>query len=459
MQTKDRRFLVVGMAKSGVSSARLLAEEGGIVTINDTKGSDKLGHVLEELQDLPIINKLGVNPMELIEETDALVLSPGVPRTLPFVKAAEERGCEVLGEIELGARFAKAPIVSITGTNGKTTTTALTGEIFKAAGKRTFVLGNIGIPIVQEARSTRAEDIIVAEVAGFQLETTTTFHTHSCAVLNITEDHLDRFKTMENYIASKEMVFNNQTPEDFATLNADDPIVRAMEHKTKARVLFFSRKHEVENGAFVRDGEIIFRLDGAEQRICPAKDLLIPGPHNLENALAAVSAAMAAGAPAEAARRALTTFKGVEHRIEFCGTVDGVRYINDSKGTNPDSTVKAVEAMERDTILLLGGSNKNSDYCPVYEAFGGRIKAVVALGFTRDQILRDARKTGYKNIHVCDGSFQEAVQMARKLAKPDYNVLLSPACASYDMFDDYEQRGRVFKEIVANMEGYSPKDL
>lgn len=450
MDVKGRNALVIGMARSGIASAKLLCEEGASVTINDSKTAEKLSG-LETLDGLNVEDALGKPAMEAIEGKDLIVLSPGVPMRSPFVQKALQNGAEVIGEIELGYRFAKAPILAITGTNGKTTTTTLAGEICKAAGKRTYVLGNIGVPIVQEARSTTPDDVIVAEIAGFQLESSRDFHAHSCAVLNVTEDHLDRFLTMENYAATKAMVLRNQTEEDFAALNADDPLVAAMADRVLGKLLWFSRLHEVEEGAFVREGWIVFRMDGREQVLCRVEELKIPGPHNLENALAAVCVTLAAGIDGAAAARALRAFEGVEHRIEFVCETDGVRYINDSKGTNPDSTVKAVEAMARPTVLLLGGSNKNSDYCPVFRAFGGRIKAVVAYGFTRDQILRDAQKTGYQDIFVCGGSFEDAVKLADSLANPGDNVLLSPACASYDMFDNFEQRGRVFKEIVRTL--------
>lgn len=450
MDVKGRNALVIGMARSGIASAKLLCEEGASVTINDSKTADKLSG-LETLDGLNVEDALGKPAMDAIGGKDLIVLSPGVPMRSPFVQKALQNGAEVIGEIELGYRFAKAPILAITGTNGKTTTTTLAGEICKAAGKRTYVLGNIGVPIVQEARSTTPDDVIVAEIAGFQLESSRDFHAHSCVVLNVTEDHLDRFLTMENYAATKAMVLRNQTEEDFAALNADDPLVAAMADRVRGKLLWFSRLHEVEEGAFVREGWIVFRMDGREQVLCRAEELKIPGPHNLENALAAVCVTLAAGIDGAAAARALRTFEGVEHRIEFVCETDGVRYINDSKGTNPDSTVKAVEAMARPTVLLLGGSNKNSDYCPVFRAFGGRIKAVVAYGFTRDQILRDAQKTGYQDIFVCGGSFEDAVKLADSLANPGDNVLLSPACASYDMFDNFEQRGRVFKEIVRTL--------
>ena len=449
MNVAGKSALVVGMAKSGVACARLLAEEGARVTINDVKPAAELAGVLDALKDLSFADALGKDPMTLLDGCDLVVLSPGVSIEAPFAAEAKRRGIEVIGEIELGYRYARAPIVAITGTNGKTTTTALTGELFKAQGVRTWVLGNIGIPIAAHARETKESDVIVAEVAGFQLESTQEFHAHSCAILNLTEDHLNRFGTMEHYGAAKARVLRNQTKDDFCVFNADDPLVAAMAKEAAGRVLWFSRRHEVENGAFVKNGRIVFRLDGVEQEVCGADELRIPGAHNLENALAAVAVALPVGVTPEAAARALRTFPGVEHRIEFVRESKGVRYINDSKGTNPDSTVKAVEAIKRPTVLLLGGSNKNSDYCPVFRAFEGKVKAVVAYGFTRGQILRDAKKTGYQNIYVVDGSFEEAVEKARSLAEPGDDVLLSPACASYDMFDNFEQRGRVFKEIVS----------
>ena len=449
MNVAGKSALVVGMAKRGVACARLLAEEGARVTINDVKPAAELAGVLDALKDLSFADALGKDPMTLLDGCDLVVLSPGVSIEAPFAAEAKRRGIEVIGEIELGFRYARAPIVAITGTNGKTTTTALTGELFKAQGVHTWVLGNIGIPIAAHARETRESDVIVAEVAGFQLESTQEFHAHSCAILNLTEDHLNRFGTMEHYGAAKARVLRNQTKDDFCVLNADDPLVAAMAKEAAGRVLWFSRRHEVENGAFVKNGRIVFRLDGVEQEVCGAGELRIPGAHNLENALAAVAVALPVGVTPEAAARALRTFPGVEHRIEFVREAKGVRYINDSKGTNPDSTVKAVEAIKRPTVLLLGGSNKNSDYCPVFRAFEGKVKAVVAYGFTRGQILRDAKKTGYQNIYVVDGSFEEAVEKARSLAEPGDDVLLSPACASYDMFDNFEQRGRVFKEIVS----------
>lgn len=456
-QWNKRRIMIVGMARSGIASTDLLLEEGAFVIINDSQSEDALSDVAERYrpyeQQGQLKMALGQNPMDLLDGIDMIVLSPAVPLTAPFAQEAKRRGIEVIGEIELGYRFAKALIIAITGTNGKTTTTALTGALFKAAGKNTYVLGNIGLPITAMAKETKEDDVIVAEVAGFQLESTLEFHTPCCAVLNIREDHLDRFGSMENYIASKEMIFRNQTETDLAVLNADDPIVCKMGEKTKAQKLYFSRQKTVDNGAFLRDSEIIYIHNNKEEVICKASELKIPGDHNVENALASVCMAMSQGLDAKDVARGLREFPGVEHRIELVLEKEDIRYYNDSKGTNPDSTIKAVEAMDRPTVLILGGSNKNSDYCPVFEAFGGRIKAVVALGETRGQILRDANKTQYKAIYVCDGSFEEAVDFALGLVEKEENLLLSPACASYDMFHNFEERGRFFKQLILERRG------
>lgn len=448
MNVRGKKILVVGMARSGVAAARLLVQMGADITLYDAKSREQLKDALLLLEDFNYHDAIGGDPMALLDNCDGIVLSPGVPPSLPFIVQAIEMGIEVISEIELGYRVAGAPIIAIGGTNGKTTTTALTGELFKAAGKHTYILGNIGLPLTEKAGSTNDQDIIVAEIASLQLETSVDFRPHSCVLLNITEDHLDRFKTMEYYIDVKCKMFNNQTKLDFAVLNADDPISSGLADRIQSRLLWFSRLHEVDEGAFVRDGKIVFRMDSRESIVCDVNELKIPGTHNLENALAAVAVSMPVGVDALSAAKALRTFSGVEHRIEFVCESNGVQYINDSKATNPDSTIKAVQAMDRPTVLMMGGSNKNSDYCPVFRAFNGKIKAVVALGETLDQIVRDAKKTGYESIYVCSGTFEEAVMIAQQLAAPGDNILLSPACASYDMFDNYEQRGRVFKQIV-----------
>lgn len=449
--------LVVGMAKSGVASAILLYKKGYTVIINDLK-SDIPG-LSESLKKIKYVNRLGVAPEALLDGIDLMVISPVIPIFRPFVKEAIARGIEVIGEIELGYRYSNrgARFVCIGGTNGKTTTTTLTGEIFTEYHKRigtgnAYVLGNIGVPITAHALDTKAGDTVVAETASLQLESIVDFRCNAAGLLNITEDHINRFGSMEAYITAKMRMFENQTEEDFAALNADDPIVANA--KTRARKLFFSRKKEVEEGAFVRNGKIIFRMDGKETELIPADELGIIGAHNLENALCAVCLSLAMGVPADIVSSVLRSFKGVEHRIEYTRCYHGVTFYNDSKGTNPESTIKAVEAMKQPTILLLGVGNydKQSDYRPVFRCFNGRVKACIVNGSNTEAIMKAAADEGYTAIHACMGGLEEMILDALDIAESGDAVLLSPACASWGMFTDYEERGRIFKQIVNSLE-------
>ena len=449
--------LVVGMAKSGVASAILLYKKGYNVIINDLK-SDIPG-LSESLKKIKYVNRLGVAPEALLDGIDLMVISPVIPIFRPFVKEAIARGIEVIGEIELGYRYSNrgARFVCIGGTNGKTTTTTLTGEIFTEYHKRigtgnAYVLGNIGVPITAHALDTKAGDTVVAETASLQLESIVDFRCNAAGLLNITEDHINRFGSMEAYIAAKMRMFENQTEEDFAALNADDPIVANA--KTRARKLFFSRKKEVEEGVFVRNGKIIFRMEGKETELIPADELGIIGAHNLENALCAVCLSLAMGVPADIVSSVLRSFKGVEHRIEYTRCYHGVTFYNDSKGTNPESTIKAVEAMKQPTILLLGVGNydKQSDYRPVFRCFNGRVKACIVNGSNTEAIMKAAADEGYTAIHACMGGLEEMILDALDIAESGDAVLLSPACASWGMFTDYEERGRIFKQIVNSLE-------
>ena len=449
--------LVVGMAKSGVASAILLYKKGYTVIINDLK-SDIPG-LSESLKKIKYVNRLGVAPEALLDGIDLMVISPVIPIFRPFVKEAIARGIEVIGEIELGYRYSNrgAKFVCIGGTNGKTTTTTLTGEIFTEYHKRigtgnAYVLGNIGVPITAHALDTKAGDTVVAETASLQLESIVDFRCNAAGLLNITEDHINRFGSMEAYIAAKMRMFENQTEEDFAALNADDSIVSNA--KTRARKLFFSRKKEVEEGAFVRNGKIIFRMEGKETELIPADELGIIGAHNLENALCAVCLSLAMGVPADIVSSVLRSFKGVEHRIEYTRCYHGVTFYNDSKGTNPESTIKAVEAMKQPTILLLGVGNydKQSDYRPVFRCFNGRVKACIVNGSNTEAIMKAAADEGYTAIHACMGGLEEMILDALDIAESGDAVLLSPACASWGMFTDYEERGRIFKQIVNSLE-------
>ena len=442
--------LVVGMALSGIASAKLLKDKGYRVIVNDTKS--EIPGLWEKLVHQDYVDALGQPVETLLPGTDLLVLSPGVPMDKPFIFKAKEMGIEIVGEIELGYRHAScAEYWCITGTNGKTTCTALTGEVFKAGGRNTFVLGNIGDPITAHAQQVQPGDVIVAETAALQLEGNSTFHARGAAVCNITEDHLDRFKTMENYIAAKCKIFENQTADDFAVLNYDDPVVREMYRLTAAKVLYFSRKTEVEQGVYCVDGRnVYYRLNKGEEPVflCRREEIQIPGPHNLENAMLCAAMGLCGGVSAEAVVKALKEFPGVEHRIEFVCERQGVAYINDSKGTNPDSTMKAIAAMQRPTVLLLGGYDKHNEFGPLFDAFDNKVKAVIALGATAEKILAAAKAAGFTDIYHCKGSFREAVDMARDLAVPGDAVLLSPACASWDMFPNFEVRGRDFKDIA-----------
>ena len=446
---KNKRVLIVGMARSGIAVAQLLCRYGAIPLLNDRKTAEELGEGLQALQGLPCEWHLGEAPEALLDQSDMLLISPGIAIDAPIVRLAREKGIPVTGELETAAQLAEGTLVALTGTNGKTTTVSLLGEIFRAAGRIAYVAGNIGYPLSAAAMQSRREDVLVAEVSSFQLETTKAFHPTVAAVLNVTEDHLNRHYTMENYAAVKRHIFDAQTARDTAVLNYDDAACRKMAEGLPSRVAWFSRTREVPQGVCVRDGKIVINWEGREQAVCAAEEVYIPGPHNLENALAAAMMAYAAGVPAAVIRHVLRTFKGVEHRIEFVRELDGVKWYNDSKGTNVDSTVKAVQTMRAPTVLILGGSDKHVSFDGLAQEIvrSGVIAHVVLCGATAPQIEKALRQAGYTAIHQAE-HYPEAVALCRSLAVKGGNVLLSPACASFDQFSDYEQRGRVFKELV-----------
>lgn len=452
MNFEGKKVLVCGMARSGVSAAQCLYELGARVTISDSKAEEKLAEALQPLEGMDIRRCLGdqAQPADL-ESYDLAVTSPGIPMQAPILRAVQAAGVPLIGELELGAQVSRAPLYAVTGTNGKTTTTTLIGEIFRNLGKTTYVVGNIGYPFTACALRCGEEDVAVAEVSSFQLETITTFHPHIAVMCNITEDHLNRHGTMEEYIRVKERIFENMGQGDYAVLNLDDPIVRGMAERIPCTPAFFSRRQEVETGAYLEGEEVVFSLNGHKKRVLRADEIRIPGEHNLENALAATALAMLAGVPAPVVRHTLKTFPGVEHRIETVRTVEGVTYINDSKGTNVDASIRAVRAMKVPTVLLAGGYDKHTDFLPLArEILASKIHTVVVLGDTAEQIERALRAVGFESI-LHAKTFEEAVLLARSCAREGENVLLSPACASFDMFQDYEERGRVFKEIVSRL--------
>ena len=452
MNYEKKKVLVVGMARSGVAAAQLLRASGATVTVNDSKTEEELGQQLSPLEGLQLERRFGCGAMELLEGKDCLVISPGIPDTAPFVVKAREMGIYVIGELELASQLSAGTLIAVTGTNGKTTTVSLLGEIFTNSGKVTHVVGNIGYPFSLAALVSRKEDVVVCEVSSFQMETADTFHPHVALLTNITEDHLNRHGTMEVYTAMKMRMFRNQTPHDYAVFNADDPALAGLSRQVRSQVLKFSRKKEVENGAFVRNDEIWFAMNGSERRVCRTDEIYIPGPHNLENALGAVCVAAAMNVPTPVIRHSLKTFRGVEHRIESVRELDGVEYINDSKGTNPDSTMKAVQTMSQPTVIILGGYDKHASFDTLSREIlnSPMIRHAVLIGETAGLIRHSLEKAGFRAITEA-GTMKEAVEQARKTAQKGWCVLLSPACASYDMFRDYEERGRVFKEIVREL--------
>lgn len=449
---QGKRVLVLGLARSGVAVAQLLCKYGAIPVLNDRKTEEQLGEAVKPLHALPCEWHLGEDPIKLLDQVDVLLISPGVPIDAPVVLAAREKGVHVTGELEVASQLADGLLVALTGTNGKTTTVSLLGEIYRAMGKIAYVAGNIGYPLSAAAMLSKKDDVLVTEVSSFQLETTETFHPRVAAVLNVSEDHLNRHYTMENYTAVKRHIFDCQHEGDTAVLNYDDTLCRGMAQGLRGKIAWFSRTQEVVQGAFVQDGKITIRWDGAEKVICGVEEVYIPGPHNLENALAAAMMAYASGVPGAVIRHVLRTFKGVEHRIEFVRELDGVKWYNDSKGTNVDSTIKAVQTMQAPTVLILGGSDKNVPFDALADEIikSGHIARVVLCGATAPKIEDALRKAGYTAIEHAD-NYADTVQLCRKLAVSGGNVLLSPACASFDQFSDYEQRGRVFKQLVNDL--------
>ena len=436
---QGKRVMILGMARSGVAAAKLLSEKGAFVRINDLKTREQLGKALEPLEGLANIEwRLGEKPDELLAGMDMLVISPGVPIESEIVKRAESLGVEVVGEIELSARLSKGRLVAISGTNGKTTTTTLTGEIFKASGANTYVVGNIGYPFAAVAGEAKESDVVVCEVSSFQLESVKDFHPHVACLTNIREDHLNRHHTMACYIETKAHIFRTQTEDDYLVLNYDDETLISLSKTAKSRVVWFTGRQIPPFGAFVLNGRIVF---GTED--------------NHVDALAATAMALVSGVKAEDAARVLRSFKGVEHRVEFVREVDGVRYIDDSEGTNADSTVKAVETMKAPTVIILGGSDKKNDFTELCTAIKNSpyIAHAVLIGQTARQFDETLRRVGYPEgaIHHAGFDFNAAIDTARSLAVPGGNVLLSPACASFDMFNNCEERGDIFKDIVQKM--------
>ena len=447
MEYNGKKALVCGMAKSGIAAAKLLNRLGARVTLQDMKTREEISADVLALEGEGIALYTGANPDDIACAQDMIVLSPGIPCDLPFIAAAENAGTEVISEVELAYRLTPCPITAITGTNGKTTTTTLTGEIMKAVYGGTAVVGNIGIPYSEEVQRLTERDWVVAEISSFQMEKAKDFHPHISAVLNITPDHLNRHKTMEVYIAMKEKVFAKQTAADFCILNHGDEVCRKMADKTAAKVFFFSSSDKLEEGIYLDGDAIAVRWGDINETLISVDELQILGVHNYENVMAAAAMGICAGIALDTIREVLKGFAGVEHRIEYVATVDGVDYYNDSKGTNVDASIRAVLAMKKPIVLIGGGYDKGGSFDEWTKLFPGRVKHLVLIGVTAPKVRASAEKFGFTAISDCE-TFQEAVDLCREKAEEGDCVLLSPACASWGMFDNYEQRGNLFKEQV-----------
>lgn len=451
---QGKNVLVFGSGISGEAACRLLLLKGARVVLYDGNGKLDEEKIREEIlcslkegaPDAALRIVLGEFPEAILGQIDLTVMSPGVPTDLPVVEKMKENGIPVWGEIELAYVCGKGDVLAITGTNGKTTTTTLLGEIMKNARDSVFVVGNIGNPYTDIALQTREDSVIVAELSSFQLETVHTFCPKVSAILNITPDHLNRHHTMEAYIEAKERITAGQTKEETCVLNYEDEVLRKFGESLDARVLYFSSRHKLERGVYLEDGAIVSSI-GERTPVCRTDELQILGTHNYENVMAATAMACAYGVPMDIIRKTLREFKGVEHRIEFVAEKNGVAYYNDSKGTNPDAAIRGIQAMNRPTVLIGGGYDKDSAYDEWIQAFDGKVKKLVLLGATKEKIAECARKNGFHDI-VMTETFEEAFEKCVEYAQPGDAVLLSPACASWGMFKNYEERGDKFKELV-----------
>ncbi len=456
MDLKDKRVLVFGTGISGIGSARLLKKVGAKITLFD--GNAKLTEKdirakLPEGFEAEIV--IGELEETQIDQLDLAVLSPGVPTDIAPVLALKAKSVRIWGEVELAYACSKGDVLAITGTNGKTTTTTLLGEIMKhhvkcqtePAVDQVFVVGNIGTPYTQASLETTDRSVAVAEISSFQLETIDTFHARVASITNITPDHLNRHHTMEEYIRVKERITENQTPEDTLVLNYEDEVLREFGASVKAHVIYFSSARKLERGIYMEDGVIYVNTDGNAWPLIRVSELQLPGLHNDENVMTAAAMALSYGIPVSEVQHVLRAFTSVEHRIEYVAEKNGVLYYNDSKGTNPDAAIKGIQAMDRPTVLIGGGYDKGSTYGEWIRSFNGRVKVLVLIGQTKEKIAAEARENGFQDIIMAD-SFEEAFAICAEQAEKGDAVLLSPACASWDMFPNYETRGKRFKEMV-----------
>ncbi|MDU4959741.1 MAG: UDP-N-acetylmuramoyl-L-alanine--D-glutamate ligase [Sporomusaceae bacterium] len=450
MDFRDRSFLVFGAGISGISAANVLVAAGARVTLSDAKRYEQLPPANCQQIDASVQLQLGRQDADLLNGQDYLVLSPGVPITHPLVQAAGERSVTVVSEIEIAYQLSRAPIIAVTGTNGKTTTTTLVGEMIKTLGRETAVGGNIGIALSQELFNLADSGIAVAEISSFQLEAIHDFRAHIAAILNLTPDHLDRHGTLAVYRQMKERIFANQTASDFTVLNYDDETVREMAARTPGQTFYFSRCQELPQGIYLDQGLLTINWQNKRTVVCPAAEIKLRGAHNLENALAACAIAYLAGVSPASMAAVLRSFAGVEHRIEPVATIRGVAYYNDSKATNPESAIKALEAFPGNIILIAGGRDKNTDLHEFMTLARERVDDLILIGEAAARFELAAQAHGVSRIHRA-ATLPDAVDLAYRMAAAPQVVVLSPACASYDMFKSYEERGRLFKTLVGEL--------
>jgi len=451
IELRSKRVLVVGLARTGVATSLFCAARGAAVTATDSRTENEIGAEIAKLREAGVTLELGGHQEKTFLAQELIIPSPGVPADAPLLQSARAKGITIWSEIELAYRFLKGRLIGITGSNGKTTTTSLVDHILKDAGYSTILAGNIGTPLIGLVDASRDDTITLLELSSFQLELIETFRPNIGVFLNLTSDHLDRHHTMRAYGAAKARLFENQTEEDSAVLNADDSATTPYA-PSRPQVYWFSRKQRVAQGAYLRGGEIIFRRDGKEEAVLKRDAIALPGAHNLENVLAAVVAASIVGAEAGAIAKGVRSFAGVEHRLEFVAEIGGVRYYNDSKATNVDATLKALDAFSGRILVILGGKDKGSDYTELQKPL--REKAILALlvGAAAEKIEKQIAG----NVAVEHaGTIERAVEIASHAAQPGDIVLLAPACASFDQFQNFEHRGRVFKELVRQLEHHS----
>ncbi|NLX60981.1 MAG: UDP-N-acetylmuramoyl-L-alanine--D-glutamate ligase [Tissierellia bacterium] len=450
MNIDNKRVLVLGLGISGVSTAKALTKLGAKVVISDLKTEEELRSFLTEIRDMNLETYFGTNNVPL-DNIDLIVKSPGIPLTIDIIKEATKRGIEVITDLELAYRISPdRNYIAITGTNGKTTTTTLVGELFKGCGFNTHVSGNIGVGILWDLVNSNSEDVFVIEASSFQLESTKEFKPKVSVILNITPDHINWHRVYENYINAKKKVFINQASNEYTILNYDDPLLKEIGKEVKSNLVWFSVDNKLSKGAYIENGYVVINDGKRIYKVVKIEDIRILGKHNLENVLASVSVGWIMGLDLKLMGEIIKNFKGVEHRIEYVDTIDGVKFYNDSKGTNPDASIKAVLAVNPPIILIAGGQDKGSEFDSLIESFENRVKSLVLLGETKEKIKNTALKHGFKNVHMVN-NMKEAVYKSFQLAEPGDSVLLSPACASWDMYSSFELRGHDFKNVVSSL--------